>query len=647
MNVKLTWTPGSGATSQTVQLRRVGTSEWFTYTTIYDGTTNFLTVVIPDGSYQFRVTNSCQTCGCPEGYTSVGNGVCSASGTVPAIQNTKLTQVTRTPYLAYGISGTRVYNEQLPNVVFDPSKPYTLLDTSNPFWIRTSGLNNNNFANDLNNGPVNRIVVWGRITDNVGQVINNYSFSSYLPVQQTNAQSTGTIVTVSSTAGIHINMTVTTIDNVGTGELPFGTFVTEIISNNQFRISKLPTVPLNGVTLFINYVHIPPLREWIGFETCLTLTETKTFYIALAGDNEFRLRVNNVTKATSFDIGDESSFYFLHIFPIQLNAGLNVITMLGKNNEQFAGFGCEIFDLSNRPSGTSVVQFLNAQTSYDNINVLFTSRQALTFTSNTWICPTGTEKDVQTSCNVVTCTGQASINCITGDSPSNYTSVQRTCNSPVISSVVLEPSLGNSTPSTQQLINCLDGVTLEFIYLGHINDLALLPAGYTLSSQDTSKLFNAQGQGLHICNRAFFEVFMGTVYVGDALINNGSGVPSGAITRSFRNTCQDYNNRPGELRPGNNNVWDGTPSSRYSKVVINAQQAQAIAASNNSNKIALRLVSALTTYNTKCNDTFLPHLEVTWFRVTRPNPSMPNGVEILYNGCPESYATTIEICSNF
>lgn len=63
--------------------------------------------------------------------------------------------------------------------------------------------------------------------------------------------------------------------------------------------------------------------------------------------------------------------------------------MEGYNTGQKAGFGCEIFDLDNRPSGTSVVDFLNAQTSYDNLVVLFTTRNVSEFSSNLFSCPVG------------------------------------------------------------------------------------------------------------------------------------------------------------------------------------------------------------------------------------------------------------------
>jgi hypothetical protein len=69
MDVKLTWTPGSGATSQTVQYRQQGSTTWTTYTTINNNTTTSIVLTLPSNDYQFRILNSCTQCVCPEGQT--------------------------------------------------------------------------------------------------------------------------------------------------------------------------------------------------------------------------------------------------------------------------------------------------------------------------------------------------------------------------------------------------------------------------------------------------------------------------------------------------------------------------------------------------------------------------------------------------
>lgn len=59
MTVNLTWTPGSGATSQTVEYRVKGTSSWTQYTVFNNNTISNTSVSLPDGNYDFRILNSC------------------------------------------------------------------------------------------------------------------------------------------------------------------------------------------------------------------------------------------------------------------------------------------------------------------------------------------------------------------------------------------------------------------------------------------------------------------------------------------------------------------------------------------------------------------------------------------------------------
>ncbi len=61
MNVKLTWTPGSGATTQTIEYRVVGASSWTVLTTTLSISVSsyVVTGLASDTSYQFRVITNC------------------------------------------------------------------------------------------------------------------------------------------------------------------------------------------------------------------------------------------------------------------------------------------------------------------------------------------------------------------------------------------------------------------------------------------------------------------------------------------------------------------------------------------------------------------------------------------------------------
>jgi len=85
-----------------------------------------------------------------------------------------------------------------------------------------------------------------------------------------------------------------------------------------------------------------PIDEWIGFSYCVTLTETKTYYIAYAVDDFARIFIDGVLMLNQ----DTSGWAFkkLQIFPITLNAGLHIITGEVKNAGVSAIFAFEIYD---------------------------------------------------------------------------------------------------------------------------------------------------------------------------------------------------------------------------------------------------------------------------------------------------------------
>lgn len=261
--------------------------------------------------------NACvsNTQSCPIGYQLI-NGQCVKTETVDAIQSGSVVPVTRTPFDVYGSLGTRVYDTA------SVSGNFTLLNTNNPFWIRQASPGNWNSlspaqkqAFDLNNGPVNRLSIWGNAD---GQNLNNYNHG-----------------------GFNLN----------------------------------------------------PVNQWIGFDVCINITATKTYYVCLAADNRYRLLLDGALilqdQLITQNQAHTATFTYLHIYPITITAGTHILRLEGYNDGQKAGFGCEIFDLDNRPSGTSVVDFLNAQTSYDNLNVIFTTRNVTQFSSNLFTCPVG------------------------------------------------------------------------------------------------------------------------------------------------------------------------------------------------------------------------------------------------------------------
>ncbi len=126
---------------------------------------------------------------------------------------------------------------------------------------------------------------------------------------------------------------------------------------------------------------------------------------------------------------------------------------------------------------------------------------------------------------------------------------------------------------------CLEGLTIETIYLHQNTDLALLPAGYTHPCPDS---INS-----HTCDRALFEVYGNEVYLGASRLNNGSGYgEQGPVTPSGERICKDWVNHPFM----SNTAWTGSFQSRMSKITISAAQALSIAsASAGGNQITFSL----------------------------------------------------------
>lgn len=367
MTVNLTWTPGSGATQQTIQYRLQGATTWTTHSIINNNTQSSAQLTLASGSYQFRILNDCTECICSNGTPADPDGYCLVVDTIAASQTGTAVPVTRTPYVVYGDSGTVVHTG------LSPTSPFTRLNISNPFWIRQTIPNWDNLtaeqkqAADLDNGPVNRLAIWGVLNDPNGVPYNNYT-----------------------------------------------------IGNNS----------------------LPPTQTWIGFDVCINIQTTKTYYVAIAADNFYRFSLDGLIILSDLR-NDSEVFNYLHIYPVTITAGSHILRLEGFNSQGFAGFGCEIFDLDNRGS-LSVIDFLNQQTSYTNLNVVFTTRGVTQFSSNIFTCPEGYDQ-INPTCNQVMCTRTNYVPC---ENSSNIATASQaaSCPPPSVTTVTLTPQQGIPHP---------------------------------------------------------------------------------------------------------------------------------------------------------------------------------------------------------
>jgi hypothetical protein len=146
--------------------------------------------------------------------------------------------------------------------------------------------------------------------------------------------------------------------------------------------------------------------------------------------------------------------------------------------------------------------------------------------------------------------------------------------------------------------------------------------------------------GAHGCNRGFFEVRGNGIYIGDSLMNNGGGSLGGLTTLSGKYVCADYQNYPAALTGGTWTGWTGPGGgSRYSAMTISGAKAVEIANAYPGHcDIQLELVPTMITYNQSCDMNPVPHQNITWTRISKPDGT------VIYNGCPIGNIATINIC---
>ncbi len=83
-----------------------------------------------------------------------------------------------------------------------------------------------------------------------------------------------------------------------------------------------------------------PVNEWIGFSVCLDVDEAGDYMVGLGADNQLRLSLNGNVLFEKLG-NDPENFRNWWMYQLTLNAGKNIVELLGKNNGQVAAFGAE------------------------------------------------------------------------------------------------------------------------------------------------------------------------------------------------------------------------------------------------------------------------------------------------------------------
>jgi hypothetical protein len=183
-----------------------------------------------------------------------------------------------------------------------------------------------------------------------------------------------------------------------------GTTYGIVTTNNIWANPGLSTSqgPLNRTAIWDTHaLNATPINTWLGFSKCLTgFITTKTYYVGIAADNEFRLVLDGVeilnTKASPAPYsGQYSAFTYWHVYPVEIGAGNHTLELYGLNDPgggtNPAGFGCEIYD--------NTLAQLTGATTMNDLNIIFTTGNVTQFTlaqdingnytSSGYTCPSG------------------------------------------------------------------------------------------------------------------------------------------------------------------------------------------------------------------------------------------------------------------
>jgi hypothetical protein len=112
-------------------------------------------------------------------------------------------------------------------------------------------------------------------------------------------------------------------------------------NNSDGRLNNVGVWAVNNCTLN----NFQPITEWIGFAATVTIPEKKIYYIGIAGDNQIRFKVNNLTIVEQQSISDSQNFKYWHIYPVYLQDGPNFIELECRDDGSIsASFGAEIYN---------------------------------------------------------------------------------------------------------------------------------------------------------------------------------------------------------------------------------------------------------------------------------------------------------------
>jgi hypothetical protein len=142
-----------------------------------------------------------------------------------------------------------------------------------------------------------------------------------------------------------------------------------------------------------------PIDVWVGFKQCITVTTTKTYYVAVCADNDILIQLDGVTileissaidnvaftsqfvPPLTFIAPGSGVFQLMGIYPITISAGTHVLQVSGRNSAGPGMLAMEIYD--------ATAAAIIAATNTTPLNIVFTTQGKTTFNNTVYACPAG------------------------------------------------------------------------------------------------------------------------------------------------------------------------------------------------------------------------------------------------------------------
>ncbi len=318
--------------------------------------------------------------GCPDGYTLI-NGVCTKT-TVTTGTPVTSSSPTLTPAISptYGIGGTILYNPGWGTTTGVGA--YTNIGITNPLWI-----------NNVPQGTIAVANTTGKFTNSTASTL---MVGNSISITGTPSRAgfitgyiSGTIYKVSSVDGNSPNVTAFTLKKLdGTSLETTEGSLTGLTFNTLVG-------PVNGLIKSNSSTSAA-----ISHRIYLPSSDVKTYYVALTGVagqsfkiylDDVNILTSNTSEMTSYLSASPESKY-LHIYPVTVSKGAHTLILEGN----YGGLGAMVID-------NNAGQIASA-TSYNDLNILFSTAALTTFNIYTYPCATGA-----TLQNIP---GQAPFNCI-------------------------------------------------------------------------------------------------------------------------------------------------------------------------------------------------------------------------------------------